>query len=138
MTEEHQQDTETRSVAKKNTIGGMKWWLGLNTALILGVAAFTGWQTLNQPQFIVFDMKGTTERFLKQLQDSNLDEQEKKGRVKRFERALQQTLAEYQNENTVILVKAAVVSKVPDKTMEIRRKVAQRMKQNQADSFLEE
>ena len=84
-----------------------------------------------QPKVVAFDLKATTESFLQQLQHSSLDEQSKNNTVKRFELAINRVMAEYEADNTVVLVKAAVVSSVPDKTSEIKKKIAQRMKQGE-------
>ena len=94
----------------------------------IGVAVMSLYK---QPKVVAFDLKATTESFLQQLQHSSLDEQSKNNTVKRFELAINRVMAEYETDNTVVLVKAAVVSSVPDKTSEIKKKIAQRMKQGE-------
>lgn len=114
-----------------------KLWHSFNSLLGIGAIAFASWSHFSQPDFIAFDIKGTTDVFLQQLQQSNLDSSEKSKRVKRFEQALQLTISDYKKENTIILVKAAVISNIPDKTSEIKKRIAQRMKSIESN-FLEE
>lgn len=122
-------------VEKKATLfsryHGMKWLIGLNFAVTLCAILFAWWIHFKQPHFVTFDIKGTTDSFLKQLEQTSLNEEEKIKRVKRFEQTLRMTVSEYRNENVVIFVKAAVVSDLPDKTVEIKRKIAMRIKQQE-------
>lgn len=94
--------------------------------IAIGIAMFAYYK---QPKIVAFDLKATSESFLQQLQKSSLSEEGKLRTVRRFESALNEVVAEYAENNTVVLVKAAVVSSVPDKTAEIKKKVSQRMKQ---------
>lgn len=104
--------------------------LPLLSCVMAGIAIGVAVTSLyKQPKVVAFDLKATTESFLQQLQHSSLDEQSKNNTVKRFEKAINQVMTEYEADNTVVLVKAAVVSSVPDKTSEIKKKIAQRMKQ---------
>ena len=93
--------------------------------IALGLAVFDYYK---QPKLVAFDLKGTTDSFLQQLQKSSLNEEGKAQTIKRYEKVLQQVVADYETENIIILVKPAVVSNLPDKTSEIRKKIAQRMK----------
>ena len=106
----------------------MKLWAGFNSFLAIGAVLFATYSHFSKPQFIAFDIKGTTDSFLQQLQQSNLDDAEKSKRVKRFEQSLQSIIDDYKQENVIVLVKPAVISNVPDKTNEIKRRIAQRIK----------
>lgn len=104
--------------------------LSLISCVMAGIAIGIASMSLyKQPKVIAFDLKATTDSFLQQLQHSSLDEQGKNNTVKRFELSLNRVVAEYEADNTIVLVKAAVVSPIPDKTSEIKKKIAQRMKQ---------
>lgn len=108
-------------------------WLGLNLAISLGALVFAGLSYWQQPSFASFDIKGTTDQFLQQLQNSSLNEEDKAKRIKRFEYVLHKTIAEYKQDNVIILVKPAVITNIPDKSVEIRSKIAQKMKQAKSD-----
>ena len=131
--EAKQEQTVSLNKLSLLNVGGnaYKWLSALSFAMAgaaIGVAVMSLYK---QPKVVAFDLKATTESFLQQLQHSSLDEQSKNNTVKRFELAINRVMAEYEADNTVVLVKAAVVSSVPDKTSEIKKKIAQRMKQGE-------
>ena len=51
--------------------------------------------------------------------------------VKRYSAAMDAVIKEYQSQHYIVLVKDAVVSNVDDKTGEIQKKIAQKMKGKQ-------
>ena len=78
---------------------------------------------------VSFDIKGTTNTFLKQVASLNIDEEQKNAMVKRYNVALDSVIKEYESENYIVFVKDAVVSSnLDDKTNEIQKKIAQKMK----------
>lgn len=101
----------------------------VSSALAISALALAGYLYLNQPRIVSFDVKETTKTFLIQVGQLKVSEEEKARIVKRYEQTLNRVIEDYQkNENTTILVSNAVVSKVDDKTDEIKRRVAQQMK----------
>ena len=80
-------------------------------------------------KLVSFDIKGTTNTFLKQVAGLNIDEEQKNAMVKRYNVALDSVIKEYESENYIVFVKDAVVSSnLDDKTNEIQKKIAQKMK----------
>ena len=80
-------------------------------------------------KLVSFDIKGTTNTFLKQVASLNIDEKQKNAMVKRYNVALDSVIKEYESENYIVFVKDAVVSSnLDDKTNEIQKKIAQKMK----------
>lgn len=80
-------------------------------------------------KLVSFDIKATTNTFLKQVASLNIDEEQKNAMVKRYNVALDSVIKEYESENYIVLVKDAVVSSnLDDKTNEIQKKIAQKMK----------
>ena len=80
-------------------------------------------------KLVSFDIKGTTNTFLKQVASLNIDEEQKNAMVKRYNVALDSVIKEYESENYIVFVKDAVVSSnLDDKTNEIQKKIAQKMK----------
>lgn len=82
-------------------------------------------------KIVAFDIKATTNTFLKQVASLNIDENQKNLMVKRYSAAMDAVIKEYQSQNYIVLVKDAVVSNVDDKTGEIQKKIAQKMKGKQ-------
>lgn len=127
-----EQTVSLNKLSLLNVGGNAYKWLSALSFVMAGAAIGVAVMSLyKQPKVVAFDLKATTESFLQQLQHSSLDEQSKNNTVKRFELAINRVMAEYEADNTVVLVKAAVVSSVPDKTSEIKKKIAQRMKQGE-------
>ncbi|WOZ79942.1 type-F conjugative transfer system protein TrbI [Kosakonia sacchari] len=82
------------------------------------------------PQVVTFDMKGTMDIFIQQSAQQKLDEDSAKQLVARFNAAMSNSLADWQQKhNAVILVQPAVVSAQPDITGDIREAIAARMKE---------
>ncbi|NNH97764.1 TrbI F-type domain-containing protein [Pasteurella multocida] len=82
---------------------------------------------LTPPKIIAFDIKGTTDVFLRQVIKLELEENEKANLIKRFEKITNEVIEEY-SVNHVVLVKNAILSKnVEDKTAEIKMRIAERM-----------
>lgn len=80
-------------------------------------------------KLVSFDIKGTTNTFLKQVASLNIDEEQKNAMVKRYNVALDSVIKEYESENYIVFVKDAVISSnLDDKTNEIQKKIAQKMK----------
>ena len=80
-------------------------------------------------KLVSFDIKGTTNTFLKQVASLNINEEQKNAMVKRYNVALDSVIKEYESENYIVFVKDAVVSSnLDDKTNEIQKKIAQKMK----------
>ena len=82
-------------------------------------------------KIVAFDIKATTNTFLKQVAPLNIDENQKNLMVKRYSAAMDAVIKEYQSQHYIVLVKDAVVSNVDDKTGEIQKKIAQKMKGKQ-------
>lgn len=82
-------------------------------------------------KIVAFDIKATTNTFLKQVASLNIDENQKNLMVKRYSAAMDAVIKEYQSQHYIVLVKDAVVSNVDDKTGEIQQKIAQKMKGKQ-------
>ncbi|WP_334054741.1 TrbI F-type domain-containing protein [Pasteurella multocida] len=88
---------------------------------------FNGFIYFSQPKIIAFDIKGTTDIFLKQVIKLELEENEKANLVKRFEKITSEVIEEY-SVNHVVLVKNAILSRnIEDKTAEIKMKIAEKM-----------
>lgn len=80
---------------------------------------------------VTFDIKSTTNTFLKQVATLNIDENQKNTMVKRYNVALDSVIKEYEKQHYILLVKEAVISHVEDKTAEIQKKIAHKMKTKQ-------
>lgn len=80
---------------------------------------------------VTFDIKLTTNTFLKQVAMLNIDENQKNAMVKRYNTALDSVMKEYEKQHYVVLVKEAVISHTEDKTADIQKKIAQKMKTKQ-------
>lgn len=74
-------------------------------------------------KIVAFDIKATTNTFLKQVAALNIDENQKNAMVKRYNVALDSVIKEYESKNYIVLVKDAVVSNVDDKTGDIQKKL---------------
>ncbi|TNH04044.1 hypothetical protein FHQ26_00585 [Testudinibacter sp. TR-2022] len=92
-------------------------------------ATFQALSYYRQPKLVTFDMKGVTDTFLKQVANRNLPEEDNRKLIARYERELANTIDEYsQEQRVIVLVKGAVVTPVDDKTAEIKKRLAQRMR----------
>lgn len=100
--------------------------------LVLNFVTITALGVLyyQQPKFVVFDIKTVTDTFLRQVAELNVSEDKGKRLVVRYERTLNAVIDDYTRENTIVLVKSAAVSDLDDKTNEIKREIARRMREN--------
>lgn len=106
----------------------LKWSGGGMLALVMMIVVSMATQHFTRPAMVAFDMKGTIDTFIQQSAQLKLSEAEAKAKTALFNRALEDSLADWQNRhNAVIVVAPAVVSKVPDITAEIQESVHQRM-----------
>lgn len=81
-----------------------------------------------QPDYVVFDMKGTIDTFRQQTAQSALDKEKLEALTKRFGSALDASLSDWQAAHGgVILVKGAVVAGVTDITPVIQGDIARQM-----------
>ncbi|CAM4330389.1 MULTISPECIES: type-F conjugative transfer system protein TrbI [Enterobacterales] len=81
------------------------------------------------PRVVAFDMKKTLDSFMDSVSQKPLSEAQSKALSDRFNAALEQSLADYQKTNHVlILVSPAVVQGAPDVTRKIQTDIATRMK----------
>lgn len=81
-----------------------------------------------QPDYVVFDMKGTIDTFRQQTAQSALDKERLAALTKRFGSALDASLSDWQAAHgDVILVKGAVVAGVTDITPAIQADIARQM-----------
>lgn len=80
------------------------------------------------PRVVAFDMKKTLDSFMDSVSQKPLSEAQSKALSDRFNAALEQSLADYQKTNHVlILVSPAVVQGAPDVTRKIQTDIATRM-----------
>lgn len=99
---------------------------GLVIALSAGVSALVAQAV--QPDYVVFDMKGTIDTFRQQTAQSALDKEKLEALTKRFGSALDASLSDWQAvHGGVILVKGAVVAGVTDITPAIQADIARQM-----------
>jgi conjugal transfer pilin signal peptidase TrbI len=85
--------------------------------------------THTTPRVVAFDMKKTLDSFMDSVSQKQLSEAQSKALSDRFNEALEQSLADYQKTNHVlILVSPAVVQGAPDVTLKIQTDIATRMK----------
>ncbi|NIG21347.1 type-F conjugative transfer system protein TrbI [Pantoea sp. Al-1710] len=81
-----------------------------------------------QPDYVVFDMKGTIDTFRQQTAQSALDKEKLEALTKRFGSSLDASLSDWQAAHGgVILVKGAVVAGVTDITPVIQADIARQM-----------
>lgn len=107
----------------------MKAFLVINTLLTVGCIVAVVILYLSIPKLAVFDMKGTTDTFLNQVNKLNLSDSEQQGLIKKYEKSLNAVIKdEYLDKNTVIFVSGAVVSKIDDETKNIKSGLAKKMK----------
>jgi type-F conjugative transfer system protein TrbI len=136
--EKHKENNQKHSMIedKPNKKGGLSKLLTKCDQLIVIVVsvliAFSvAYFFFSPTKIVAFDIKATTNTFLKQVASLNIDENQKNLMVKRYSAAMDAVIKEYQSQNYIVLVKDAVVSNVDDKTGEIQKKIAQKMKGKQ-------
>lgn len=101
--------------------------VSLVLALSAGMTRFM--LTYTTPRVVAFDMKKTLDSFMDSVSQKQLSEAQSKALSERFNDALEQSLADYQNKNHVlILVSPAVVQGALDVTLKIQTDIASRMK----------
>ncbi|MGE0968602.1 type-F conjugative transfer system protein TrbI (plasmid) [Klebsiella sp. WOUb02] len=84
------------------------------------------------PRVVAFDMKKTLDAFMDDVSRKSLTQAQSKALSERFNGALEQSLAAYQQDNhVVILVSPAVVQGAPDVTRKIQTAIARRMQEGQ-------
>ncbi|MBL6016619.1 type-F conjugative transfer system protein TrbI [Klebsiella pneumoniae] len=85
--------------------------------------------TYTTPRVVAFNMKKTLDSFMDSVSQKQLSEAQSKALSERFNAALEESLADYQKKNHVlILVSPAVVQGAPDVTLKIQTDIATRMK----------
>ena len=100
----------------------------------LATSAFLSRMVLeySTPRVVAFDMKKTLDSFMDSVSQKQLSEAQSKALSERFNSALEQSLADYQQQHHVlILVSPAVVQGAPDVTRKIQTDIARRMKGGQ-------
>jgi conjugal transfer pilin signal peptidase TrbI len=98
----------------------------LTLALSAGVSA--GLVKAMQPDYVVFDMKGTIDTFRQQTAQTPLQKEAIEALTTRFSSALEASLTAWQAKHGgLILVKGAVVSGAVDITPEIQADIARQM-----------
>lgn len=85
--------------------------------------------THTTPRVVAFDMKKTLDSFMDSVSQKQLSEAQSKALSDRFNEALEQSTADYQKKNGVLItVSPAVVQGAPDVTLKIQTDIASRMK----------
>lgn len=101
----------------------------LSVALSTGTCAAAWFFWLKPPAMVTFDMKGTTNALIRQSAKLDLNEDQRKALLTRFDRSVITATSEYAAaHNAAILVSPAVVSGLPDATPEIQTRLAELMK----------
>ncbi|PHM59557.1 TrbI F-type domain-containing protein [Xenorhabdus ishibashii] len=99
----------------------------LISLISIGVALYL---YLNIPKFVSFDMKNTTDTFLNQMAKLDISSEEQKAMMKKYERSIHSVINEqYSENNTIVFVKGAVMSKINDETPKIKTKLVSKMKE---------
>lgn len=136
--EKHKENNQNPSMIedKPNKKGGLsKLFKKCDQLIVIVVSVLIAFSVayffFSPTKIVAFDIKATTNTFLKQVASLNIDENQKNLMVKRYSAAMDAVIKEYQSQNYIVLVKDAVVSNVDDKTGEIQKKIAQKMKGKQ-------
>ncbi len=81
------------------------------------------------PQTVVFDIKGTLERYQETLLEAGLSDTEHRKQLAAFDRKARQILDDYANtHHLVIVVPGAVITGAPDMTIALQRHIIDEMK----------
>ncbi|UIL55067.1 MULTISPECIES: TrbI F-type domain-containing protein [Pantoea] len=97
--------------------------------LSVSVCAAAWFLWLKPPALVTFDMKGTTNALIRQTAKLDLNDDQRKALLTRFDRSVTTATAEYASEHgAAILVSPAVVTGLPDATPEIQARLAELMK----------
>ncbi len=136
--EKHKENNQNTSMIedKPNEKGGLsKLFKKCDQLIVIVVSVLIAFSVVyfffSPSKIVAFDIKATTNTFLKQVASLNIDENQKNLMVKRYNVALDSVIKEYESQNYIVLVKDAVVSNVDDKTGDIQKKIAQKMKGKQ-------
>lgn len=136
--EKHKENNQNTSMIedKPNKKGGLsKLFKKCDQLIVIVVSVLIAFSIVyfffSPAKIVAFDIKATTNTFLKQVASLNIDENQKNLMVKRYNVALDSVIKEYESQNYIVLVKDAVVSNVDDKTGDIQKKIAQKMKGKQ-------
>lgn len=136
--EKHKENNQNNSMIedKPNKKGGLsKLFKKCDQLIVIVVSVLIAFSVVyfffSPAKIVAFDIKATTNTFLKQVASLNIDENQKNLMVKRYNVALDSVIKEYESQNYIVLVKDAVVSNVDDKTGDIQKKIAQKMKGKQ-------
>ncbi|MCX3311027.1 TrbI F-type domain-containing protein [Pantoea vagans] len=102
---------------------------GLSVVLSVGACATAWFFWLKPPELVTFDMKGTTNALIRQTAKLDLNDDQRKALLTRFDRSVTTATADYASEHgAAILVSPAVVTGLPDATPEIQSRLAELMK----------
>lgn len=118
----------------KGQLRVMKFGMGLLGIITVGLASVFVTEQLNQERLVMFNVKDTTNNFLQQVAQLNLDDNQKKSLVSRYQRNLNEIVKEYEDEGIIVLSTSAILTPVEDKTAEIKAKIAKRMKTTVSDN----
>jgi conjugal transfer pilin signal peptidase TrbI len=101
--------------------------------LSVGVCAAAWYLWLKPPALVTFDMKGTTNALIRQSARLDLNDEQRRALLTRFDQSVTTATGEYAASHGVaILVSAAVVTGLPDATPEIQARLAELMKAGSA------
>lgn len=101
----------------------------LATSIALNIGIIAGFNAKSTPVIVAFDMKGTLDQFMDQSASQSLSEAQSQLLVDRFTKALDESLAEYQQQHhALILVSPSVVLGAQDITRQIQRNISARMR----------
>lgn len=102
---------------------------GLSVVLSLGACAAAWFFWLKPPVLVTFDMKGTTNALIRQSAKLDLNDDQRRALLTRFDQSVTTATAEYAaSHGAAILVSPAVVTGLPDATSEIQARLAELMK----------
>ncbi|QOV66477.1 type-F conjugative transfer system protein TrbI (plasmid) [Kosakonia pseudosacchari] len=119
-------------VSQPGWLASVRWRLVVCMLVSQMIMTGIGWLVIKAgiPEVVTFDMKGTWDIFMQQSAQQKLDEEKAKALVTRFNRAMSDSLSDWQNKhNVIILVQPAVVSTQQDITTDIRNDIAVRMQE---------
>ncbi|HHT3529929.1 type-F conjugative transfer system protein TrbI [Enterobacter sp. R4-368] len=119
-------------VSQPGWLASVRWRLVVGMLVSQMIMTGIGWLVIKAgiPEVVTFDMKGTWDIFMQQSAQQKLDEEKAKALVTRFNRAMSDSLADWQKKhNVIILVQPAVVSAQQDISSDIRNDIAVRMQE---------
>ena len=102
---------------------------GLSVLLSVGACAGAWFLWLKPPELVTFDMKGTTNALIRQSAKLDLNDEQRRALLTRFDESVTTASAEYAaSHGAAILVSPAVVTGLPDATPDIQARLAELMK----------